>query len=392
MRTSPVSGRQRRILLGINDLEYGGAEQQLVHLATRLKACGHHVAVVTLLPADDHAPALRALDVPLIRIEMSRLRGASAVRQARAIVRQQKPDLIITFLYQSNMVMRLASVGLGIPVISSIRNEYFGGRARETAMRISDSLAVRTVTNSRLAAKSLLSRGVVPESKLLVIPNGLPLDQFATAATRRDGVRAALGLAPDHIVWLGIGRLWPQKNWAVLVDAVSTLPADVRSRLRVLIVGDGYLEAELRLRIDRQGLADRIQLLGRRPDVPDLLGACDALILTSDFEGLPNVVIEAMAASRPVVATAVGGSPELVEDGSTGVLVPPADVSAVAKAMTKLSRLSAPERAAMGERGRAAVQERYALDAVMAQWQALVDETLQNGNGRLKAAESRSIN
>src|SRR5213075_2773383 len=132
------------------------------------------------------------------------------------------------------------------------------------------------------------------------------------------------------------------------------------------------------------------QLLGRRADVPELLAASDALVLSSDFEGLPNVVLEAMASARPVIATAVGGTPELVAHGSTGVLVPPGDPRALATAIEELAALPADHRAEMGERGRHVVKQKYGLAPVMSQWGELVDELLGSPPQSPDSAGSRS--
>lgn len=368
---APVLGQgPLRVVLAINALGVGGAETQLVRLARALTSAGHHVRILTMLPADDKRfqAEVDELGVEVHRVRMSnRAAALTSVRSATGMLRRWRPDVLVSFLYQANMMCRLAGQAAGVPyVISSIRNEYFGGRGRELAMRLTDRLAHVTVTNSRLAADSLLRRRVVSAERLQVVPNGLDVAHFFDRS-RRHPLRAELGVAPDEFLWLAVGRLRAQKDWPNLLRAVSLLPAD---RQRVVVAGFGRLEAELAELSMTLGVADRVRFLGRRDDIPQLLGAADGLVLPSAFEGLPNVVLEAMAAARPVVATGVGGVPELVDD-STGRVVPPHDPAALAAGMHHVSGL--PDRGTgLGVAGRAVAEQRFAVDQVMAIWIDLI--------------------
>lgn len=354
------------VVLAINALGVGGAETQLLRLARAVMAEGHRVRILTMLPSNDMQFQAQ-VDELGIEVHCVRLSGPAAalnsVRSATRMLRRWQPDVLVSFLYQANMVCRLAGRTAGVPyVISSIRNEYFGGRGRELAMRLTDRLAHVTVTNSRLAADSLLRRRVVSTERLRVIPNGLDVADFFDRS-RRDPLRAELGVAPEEFLWLAVGRLRPQKDWPNLLRAVSLLPAD---RQRVVVAGFGPLRAELVELSTTLGVGDRVRFLGRRDDIPQLLGAADGLVLPSAYEGLPNVVLEAMAAARPVVATGVGGVPELVDD-STGRVVPAHDPAALAAEMQHVAGL--PDRGSgLGVAGRAMAEQRFAVDKVMACW------------------------
>lgn len=358
------------VVLAINALGVGGAETQLLRLARALKSEGHHVRILAMLPSRDvrFRAEVDELGIDVHCVGMSgRTAALTSIRSATRMLRRWRPDVLVSFLYQSNMMCRLAGRLAGVPyVISSIRNEYFGGRGRELAMRLTDRLAHVTVTNSRLAAESLLRRRVVSAERLHVVPNGLDVARFFDRS-RRDQLRAELGVAPEEFLWLAVGRLRPQKDWPNLLRAVSFLSADLQ---RVVVAGFGPLEAELVEMCTTLGVADRVRFLGRRDDIAQLLGAADGLVLPSAFEGLPNVVLEAMAAARPVVATGVGGVPELV-DASTGRVVPPKDPAALAAGMHHVAGL--PDRGtALGVAGRAAAEQRFALDKVMAIWIDLI--------------------
>jgi glycosyltransferase involved in cell wall biosynthesis len=360
---------RRRVILAINSLECGGAEQQVVRLATHLHQIGDTVLVVTLLPGDHHRRTLESAGIPAEVLTLrGPLRGVSAVLAARKCVRSWRPDVVVSFLYQSNVVWRLACSGTDVPVVSSIRNERFGGSARELALRLTDPLARRTVVNSALTGESLADRRVVDRARLVVVPNGLESSALDLDHADRVATREALGVGAGQFLWLGIGRLQPQKDWPTLLRAVAALEDDERLEQRWFVAGDGPQLDELQREVRRLGVGDVVTFLGQRNDVPQLLAAADGLVLASRHEGLPNVVLEAMAARRPVVATRVGGVPELIEDEVTGRLVAAGDPADLARAMLWVARASSTERAAMGEAGRAIVESRYSVKAAMDEW------------------------
>ena len=190
----------------------------------------------------------------------------------------------------------------------------------------------------------------------------------------RAAARAALDLPDGRFVVLGVGRLNPEKAFDRLIDAVAALrTGGVDAEL--LIAGDGAERASLRERIDRLPEPDRFRLLGYRTDVNRLLAAADAFCLSSLREGLPNVVLEAMARAVPVAATAIAGVPRLVTDGADGLLVPPADANALAAALTCLAG-DADLRRRLARAGRATVETRYSFAARMDRVAAVYDELL----------------
>lgn len=158
-----------------------------------------------------------------------------------------------------------------------------------------------------------------------------------------------------------------------MIAAFARLAAE-RPDSQLVLVGEGSLKSEVE-RLVRQGrLEGRVRLLGVRRDVPELLCAADGYVLSSAWEGMPVAVLEASAVGLPIVATRVGGVPEVVEDGTTGLLVPPGNPVALAEAMMRLESRSQEDRAAMGRRGRTLVEERYGIDRVMQMWERLYSE------------------
>ncbi len=177
----------------------------------------------------------------------------------------------------------------------------------------------------------------------------------------------------DGFVWLAVGRFEPAKDYPTMIAAFARLAAERTQSQRVL-VGEGSLKGEVERLVRQGGLERRVRFLGVRRDVPELLSAADGYVLSSAWEGMPVVLLEAAAVELPVVATRVGGVPEVVDAETTGLLVPAGDPVALADAMVRLESLSPDVRAAMGLRGRALVEERYGTDRVMQIWDRLYSE------------------
>jgi glycosyltransferase involved in cell wall biosynthesis len=368
-----ASNSTRRVALFTNHLMVGGAEAQLVRLAARLVARGDEVRLVSLLPTEAYEKEMAELGVPIIELRGGRVRSVAYIAESTRILREFRPDVVISFLYQANVVARIAGKLAGVPVvISSIRSEFFGGRARELTMRLTDRLATVTTTNSAMARDSLARRRVAPSHRLVVVPNGVDVAGFAATPAQRDETRAALGIRGDEFLWLAVGRLVPQKDVPNLLDAFAKHHA-AHSRSRLAIAGDGALAEEMRAHAAALGLADAVAFLGIRTDVPQLMAAADAFVMSSAWEGLPNVVMEAMAAGLPVVSTRVGGVAELVEDGVTGAVVAPRDAADLASAMNATAETPPDELAARGRRGRGKIARDWSTESAGDQWLALLE-------------------
>jgi len=227
---------------------------------------------------------------------------------------------------------------------------------------------------SRSTREFLVHERFVPEDRVRLIWNGAPLDEFAPAPRdRARRVRHELGFSDDVLVIGSIGRLNAQKGHRFLVEAaVRLLPS--RPRARVLIAGDGDLMADLRQQATALGIADRVVFAGHRTDVPDLLGALDVFCISSLYEGTPLALFEAMAAGKAIVSTSVDGCREVLEDGVTGVLVPPADAAALASGLDRVLG-DAALREGLGRQALAA-SRRYDVRACVDQMQDLYDELL----------------
>jgi len=221
-----------------------------------------------------------------------------------------------------------------------------------------------------------------------LIPNGIQLETFRKPSIDREGWRNQEGFATTDVLFVFVAWLRPQKNPALLLEAFRRGPAsDPRAHLLFAGTGDeqsGSLKSELERQIGAWGLRERVHLLGLRSDVPELLNAADVFVLSSDYEGNPLAVMEAMAAGKPMVCTAVGGVPELVEDGC-GLLVPPRDAQALSKAMSHMLENPSARRS-MGEKSARRAVERFDLRVMTEAYEDLYKKLVAGDRSRWKNA------
>jgi glycosyltransferase involved in cell wall biosynthesis len=254
-------------------------------------------------------------------------------------------------------------------VVSNLRTSNEGSAWRYRAYRLTNRLADATVAVSQDVADALAAHNAAPRPGVLVVPSGIDVQAFSPDADVRAQTRAALGVV-DSTVWLAVGRLTAAKAFPDLLNAFGRVARE-RPETRLLIAGPGPDHDALAARVATLGLEDRVQLLGSRDDVRDLMQAADAQVLSSAWEGLPMALLEAAASALPIVATRVGGNSTIVVDGESGILVPPSSPEALAAAMVRVSAMSPEERREMGALGRAHVASDFDLEARVDDWEAL---------------------
>jgi len=378
-----------RLLFVITGLGLGGAETQVVQLAIRLKSRGWEVGVVSLTPPGILAKELEANGIPVISLGMRRRfpDPRSLFRLVR-IIRLWKSPILHAHMVHANLLARLARLLAPVPVLictahSTYEVSHRAGKLREItwrerAYRLTDFLCDFTSQVSQAGLERYLAVRAAPRHKIRVVHNGIDIQRFCFSASERERVRTELG-AGEAFVWLAVGRLEPQKDYPVLIQSFAQLG---RNDSVLWIAGEGRLREELENLVRALGLEGRVRLLGKRDDIPALMSAADAFVLSSLSEGFPLVIIEAMACELPVVATDSGGPREIVEDGQTGFLVPPKDPGALAQAMLRLMNLPEAKRRKMGKLGREKVVAKYSLDHIVDQWEALYTELLKRNGMR----------
>ncbi len=370
-----MSSRPRVLLLSTS-LGMGGADRQILYLARALLANGFEVRLVSMTPLLEMGRQAVIEGLPITSLDMSPGKASWASFQGFVtILRDWRPQVLTTFMYHANLLGRVAGRWARVPlIVTSIRSEQNGGAARDWLMRLTNWMDDCCTTNSKQVADSLRRRHLLPPAaKSRVIPNGVDTASFAGASAGRERVRAELGVLPAEFLWLAVGRLWEQKDYPTLLKAFRPLAA---APARLAIAGRGPLLDDLKLQAQQLGIGEAVTFLGVRHDIPALLSAADGFVLSSAWEGMPNVVMEALAAALPVVATRVGGVPELVETGKSGFVVAPRDPHALSQAMQQLMSLPRERLKEMGRRGRQHIAEHYGMDSMAARWISLFEELL----------------
>lgn len=299
----------------------------------------------------------------------------SVWRRLRHLLAAAPPHIIHIFGTRANVLGRAAARHCPqLRVISGQRSVGSGRRLAPWVERLTAPWVHLYVANSRAGAEWLQRRAKVPPAKIRVIHSGLDSTPFATAVPGQ--VRPSLGIGAQEPVLVSIGNLRKVKDQETLLQAAQRLRAR-GCHFHLLLVGDGGRRAVLEALASRLSVQPVVHFLGRRTDVSDILADADIKVLSSRSEGLPAAIMEAMAAGLPVVATAVGGVPELVLDGQTGLLVPPSDPAALAAALAAL--LQDPgRRRRLGQAGQRRLQTHFRLETQVAALEQTYRALLEN--------------
>jgi len=294
-----------------------------------------------------------------------------AFLRLRAIFRNWKPDVVHTHTAKAGAVGRTAARCAGVPVVVHTFHghvlrgyfsppvEFFFRSLERMLARITDKI----VTLSPALKADLVDMGIAPAGKIDVVPLGMNLDPLLDCSSRRGELRSELGIGPDQPLIGIVGRLVSIKNHRLFLEAARSM-VDSGNPAHFAIVGDGELRDSLQELAREMGIASRVHFLGWKQDMLPVYAALDLLALTSDNEGTPVAVIEAMAAGVPVVATAVGGVPDVIRNGETGWLVPPGDASALRRGWLEALQRD-PRIEAVIIRGRREVLERFGQEQMI---------------------------
>ncbi len=377
-----------RVLRVIARLNVGGPALHAALLTERLDPVRYHTQLVAGRESPGEANYLtlrgRSLENLSILPSLGREIGAQdliAFARLYRLVRKMRPHIVHTHTAKAGALGRLAARLAGVPVVihtyhGHIFQGYFPSLKTRLFLNTERWLARgtdRLLTVSEAVRQDLLRRGIGSPERLSVVPLGLDLDPLIQCEMVRGQLRAELGVGDVPLVGI-IARLVPIKRHEDFL-AAATVVASRIPNCRFLVVGDGELRGRLEARSRELGLGGRVHFLGWRGDLPRIYADLDLVALSSANEGLPVSLIEAMAAGRPVVATRVGGVPDLVEHGVTGLLVSPEDPAALAEATMAL--LTDPERRrAMGEAGRKRVHPAFSAERLVEDIDRLYTELL----------------
>jgi L-malate glycosyltransferase len=378
---SPGDGRLRVSYL-IDKLHRAGAQVHLGQLASSLDPGGFEPEVVCLLAGGPVADGLRRDGVPVDVLGLGRLYAPRALAGLLGLARRlrsRRVDVLHTYLVSANVYGTLAGRLAGVGAVVTSRRDM--GFSRNRRLRLAEEWLVNPLVDKVVAVSPAVAEATRRErglraDQVVTIPNGVDLELFDVARHPRPEARARAmrewGLAEDELAVGTLGHLSPVKGHADFLEAAARIVARY-PRTRFLLVGDGPLRAELEARARRLGLHERVVFAGESADVARVLALLDVVVLPSHTEGLSNVLLESMAMARPIVATSVGGNPDVLCDGTSGRLVPARDPAALAAAVVGL--LEDPERArAMGSAARQAVERGFSRRRMVGAHEALYRE------------------
>ena len=312
-----------------------------------------------------HARSVEPLVLPSLGREISPMDDLVSLARMVKLVRRLQPDIVHTHMAKAGTVGRLAARICGVPLVvhtyhGHVFHSYFSPAKTRVFLTIERALGLATnriIVVGDGQRDEIASYGVAPLRKLTTIRLGLELDQFLEAESHRGELRRELGIDPQAPLVGIVGRLVPIKAPELFLQAAVSIREALPSA-EFLVVGDGERRQELESLVNQLGLSQSVRFLGWRRDLVRVYADLDVVALSSLNEGSPVVLIEALAAARPVVATAVGGVPEVVIHGQTGLTVPVSDVSALSESILTLLRdRSLADR--LGQAGRQHVYPRY---------------------------------
>lgn len=371
---------QVRILFVIQGLGVGGAEQQLLCLVRNLNAARYFSYVCPVSPIMDLQSELEQAGARIVRIQKGFRFDLSFPFKLARFIRREEIQIVHTYLTSGNAWGRLAALLSGTSPVLVTAERSVEDWKRGPYLWLDNLLAPFTdliLANSE-AVRAFVKRTVrLRSGQCQVIYNGLDLARFDAYRTEAkvQWVRDELGLEGSTLVVGTVANLTPHKNYLNFLQAAQRVKA-AQPGVRFVIVGEGPLREVLEQMADRLGLGNDVLFLGRRMDVPVLLSLFNVFVLASDREGFANVILEAMAAGKPVVTTAVGGNAEAILEGQTGFLVPPSDPQALAAAVVRLLGDKDLARE-MGRRGRRRVEHEFTLARMVQQTEAVYETLLQ---------------
>lgn len=365
----------RRLLVVTDEMEVGGSQRQISYLLGGLDRTRWQPELVFFRNPSFLVDELRAQGIIVHHVPKRRRVDLRFVLAYASLLRRNGYDLVHAFSLTAELWTLMAALlaRRRLPLVASVRGLYLDQPAPFWRLKryvLSRSTAV--IANARAGAAAAAQRSGTAPERFSVVPNGmLPIERQPPDRSAR--LRQAIGAPPDRPFCLFVGRLVTQKNIPCLMKALAGLPP--ASRPWVALAGNGPMRAEIEAMREAAGLGGDIRLLGEREDTAALMQAADFLVLPSSFEGMSNVLMEAMSVGCPVIASAVGGNPELVEDGETGLLFPDDDAHALAAQLQRMSSEPA-LRARLAEKAAQMVHERYSIDNLVTSTSAIYERCL----------------
>lgn len=350
-------------------LETGGAERQMCELVTRLDRKKYNPMVCCLGNDGPVGDSIREAGIRVDIVRKRRRYDVTVIPRLIEVIKREKIDIVHTWQFTAGSWGRVAArlAGLSAVIFSERRGGFYERDYERLVDRILAKITGTVICNTRIAAQIMIKQLGISRKKVTYVYNGIGLDEFDCKSSSRQS-RGELGLSPNiPVVGIIANLRFHLKGHRYFLRAARLVVQRI-PRTRFLIIGDGAIRDQIVGFARDLNLSENVLFLGQRDDVPQLLSAVDVSVLASLREGFPNAIVESMAAARPVVATDVGGIPELVIHGKTGFLVPPKDPDAMAKSIIKLlqNKRMAVE---MGLQGRKRIDRYFTMDRMIERYE-----------------------
>jgi glycosyltransferase involved in cell wall biosynthesis len=372
---------KKRILEFASYAGIGGTQTMLLEFLGHASGDKYVFYVCVLLEHDRLNEEVSKLGIPNTSLNMRGYWDLVAWWKLYQFAKDKQIDLMRTYGLKAHLIGRIVGKLLNIPVnISSVRNTDSWRKWYHALLDyLTSGFTDLYISNSEAGRIATHRREHIPLSKIITIPNGIDLANYAPYISQMSELsgtyRQQFGLLPDTPVIGIVASLREQKGHKTIVDALPLIQQTV-PEVRCLFVGEDWLHGEIHRYVCEKQLEQVVIFTGFRTDIPELLTMFDLFLLPSLWEGIPRALLEAIAMQKPVIVTAVGGIPEIVEAEKTGLFVPPEDPKALAKATTYL--LNNPEIAIkMGQEGYKRVQQFFSLDSVVAKTEEIYDQLLR---------------
>jgi glycosyltransferase involved in cell wall biosynthesis len=348
-----------KILYVVTGLGLGGAEKVVVDLADQMLERGHEVKIIYLRGNPEVKPRSNRIELIGLCFE-NPIDFFNAFKKLNETIRYFQPDIVHSHMIHSNIFVRLSRIGSSHikKLICTAHNSNEGGRIRMLAYRLTNFLSDVNTNVSNDASEALIAKGAFSKNNLQTVYNGVDLNKFKNKNIKNDKCYTKI---------LSVGRFNEQKDYPNLLKAILLLKDKLlNTNIKFYIAGDGELRGLIENLIHSYDIGSFIKLLGKRSDIPDLLNEADFFILPSKHEGLPTVIIEAMACQTYVIATDCGGSAEIM--GETGMLVPVQDSLALANAISRALSLSDLTIQKNNLIARKRIEDNFSLQASVNKW------------------------
>jgi glycosyltransferase involved in cell wall biosynthesis len=361
-------GKKIKIIYVIDGLIIGGAQVFLVDLIELLNKNLFDIKVVTIIEKGILAEELEKIGIEVVHLQKKGRLGLWLVLQLIKFLRREKPDIVHTHLFGGDTWGRTAAILARVPVIISTEHNtnLDEGWTKRKVKKFFSFFTKKIVAVSEAVRNYSVAVDHIKAKKITVIPNGIDISQFADITEKKFSNPPVIGV---------IGRLEPQKGHEYLFEALNLIKA---IPWVLWVVGDGSLKNELERLAKDLSLRERIIFLGARKNIPEILSQVDIFVMPSLWEGLGLALLEAAAAGKPVVASRVGGVPEIIENGKTGILVEAKNVKSLADGLEHVL-LGENEAAEMGQRARAAVAEKFSAGKMIGLYEKLYKNILLAG-------------